>query len=1071
MPQPDFPDNATLAAGRDFAGRFTLRRELGRGGMGVVWLAHDRSLDREVALKFLPELFAHDEAAVDDLKRETRRALALTHPHIVRIHDFVHTGGLAAVAMEYAPGPSLSALRKARPAGFFEPADLQAWVAQLCDALDYAHLQARIVHRDLKPANLLTDESGGLKITDFGIAATLNDSATRVSRVIGSSGTPTHMSPQQMLGVVPAPSDDIYAAGATLYELLTGKPPFYSGDLVRQVQESIPPTIAARRAELGVKSAACAIPEAWERTVAACLAKDPGLRPATAAALLAGLRGARGARPAQRRQNRLFLAGAMTAAALIGASVLILTRSVKDAPPAVSPTETKPADIPPSPVVATTADSVQPSAKWVDDWIHRIQQTTPENRSAQSLAVSKLVADSRTPREIAERIQTAWSEAEKRLDLLAAREAAIAAHPWTRLLDDYRTNPRSWWKLSAVAEDPDVQKAEADIARASGSSPAGTIPPQLYMNRAYAAWNRILSLRKNYADAFTEQPSLPEKQHSEETSPPSYAPEERAWLSQQSGAISSTPPVLGDEFKNSQSMRFVPVGGRLLAVAQTETPVASYLAFVKDTGRKQPAGESDSSLPATGVSWLDARAFCDWLTAKERASGTIGGNQRYRLPTDEEWSWIAGLPPESGSSPRAKNGAMADHYPVAGNSPYELPSDNDRLITDARLAAPPSAPKWHEGNYGFNSPHTPASPAPVASFSPTHVPVTLKKRFKIHDLGGNVWEWCADMLDPADSGLGRVIRGGAYSVTKPGEALTSIRRSAPENIEAPDIGFRCVFEYASAESAPPEITEQRTELEQERIARFAVLNQQRAKTNGSAATPVATQLHRNSLGMEFMVARQAVKDPAFNQFNLVIGSGLMMSRYETRASEFALFAKAKGLAWKQEGDGNLPAVNVSWRQANDFCSWLNEQERTAGRLRLNQRYRLPTAGEWMLAGWTFRAVDLFFAKEKFPWDNSNWPPSAFKGNYALSGARSDPFDGPAPVGSFEPLNGVFDLGGNVWEWTSDDYQAGQNSAGKALCGGSFLSTDREELLITARRSGGPANAGARDIGFRCVLEP
>ena len=271
-----------FAAGQKVFERYTLMRMLGRGGMGVVWLAQDEKLRREVALKFLPEVVAQDREAIEDLKRETRRALELTHPRIVRIYDFVDDSRLAAVSMEYVPGSSLAVLKLDQPQKCFSVAQLAPWVQQLCEALAYAHTEAQIVHRDLKPANLMVDAKGALKIADFGISATLSDTATRASKQASSSGTPVYMSPQQMMGEKPAATDDIYSLGATLYELLTGKPPFYSGNVLLQVQNKVPPSLTARRAELGVESAE-AIPAAWEETIAACLAKQSEDRPQSAA--------------------------------------------------------------------------------------------------------------------------------------------------------------------------------------------------------------------------------------------------------------------------------------------------------------------------------------------------------------------------------------------------------------------------------------------------------------------------------------------------------------------------------------------------------------------------------------------------------------------------------------------------------------------------------------------------------------------------------------------------------------------------------------------------------------------
>ena len=283
-----------FAAGQKVFGRYALERILGRGGMGVVWLARDEKLEQEVALKFLPETLARDEEAIADLKRETRKALRLTHPRIVRIYDFVEDSRCAGISMEFVDGRTLTSLKLEQPDGCFSVETLRPWVQQLCEALEYAHAEAKVAHRDLKPANLMVDGRGGLKIADFGISATLTDTATRASRQASSSGTPVYMSPQQMMGEKPAATDDIYSLGATLYELLTGKPPFYSGNILLQVQNKVPPSIAARRAELGVTVAGAGgpgVPAALEETIAACLAKQPQDRPQSASEVWARLSG------------------------------------------------------------------------------------------------------------------------------------------------------------------------------------------------------------------------------------------------------------------------------------------------------------------------------------------------------------------------------------------------------------------------------------------------------------------------------------------------------------------------------------------------------------------------------------------------------------------------------------------------------------------------------------------------------------------------------------------------------------------------------------------------------------
>jgi hypothetical protein len=319
-----------FSPGQKVFGRFTLTKILGRGGMGVVWLARDEELEREVALKFLPELLSLDRESVAELKKETRRNLDLTHTNIVRIYDFVQDTRAAAISMEYINGTSLSAAKVDREGGVFPLEEVRRWTAQVCEALSYAHEKAKVVHRDLKPANLMIDAQRQMKITDFGIACSISDSVSRVSKNIGSSGTPIYMSPQQMLGEKPAPSDDIYSLGATLFEMLSGKPPFHTGNILLQVQSKVAPTIQQRREELGFKGAP--VPAEWEQVIASCLAKDAAARPLSVAAIAVAL----------------GLQGSFTAPvpAMGGGAMKEETASAVASSAALEPAESKPVRVP-----------------------------------------------------------------------------------------------------------------------------------------------------------------------------------------------------------------------------------------------------------------------------------------------------------------------------------------------------------------------------------------------------------------------------------------------------------------------------------------------------------------------------------------------------------------------------------------------------------------------------------------------------------------------------------------------------------------------------------------------------
>jgi len=266
-----------LTAGQRMFERYYLKRTLGEGGMGVVWLAHDRVLEQPIALKFIAPHLLQDKQEVERLKGETRRSLKLSHPNIVRIYDFIQTQQGAAVAMEYVDGWSLWSLRVDKPRQIFTVDEIVPWVRDLCDALDYAHNHAGIVHRDVKPANLIVNSRGQLKVTDFGLSRELHRGPARDASHPPIVGTDWYMSPQQWTGEPPAVADDVYSLGVTIYELLTSKPPFYEGDVFKQLHEDIPASMTERLFQFGIHDVV--IPLTWEETVAACLEKDATRRP------------------------------------------------------------------------------------------------------------------------------------------------------------------------------------------------------------------------------------------------------------------------------------------------------------------------------------------------------------------------------------------------------------------------------------------------------------------------------------------------------------------------------------------------------------------------------------------------------------------------------------------------------------------------------------------------------------------------------------------------------------------------------------------------------------------------
>jgi len=267
-----------LAEGQRIDGRYRLDERVGRGGNGVVWRAYDEELNLTVALKFLPDELAHDANSLSSFRSETRKGFDLTHPHIVRVHDLVQHDGLAAIKMEFVDGPNLDHRRAQAPGGCLDTVVLSPWVAHLCAALAHAH-KKEIVHRDIKPQNLLLTKDGELKVADFGIARRIAETRAGLPDQAGAgvAGTLAYMSPQHLAGHAPTPADDMYAVGATLYEMLTGRPPYYAGDIMTQIREGKLVPIERRRADL--KNHGGPVPPVWQDAIFKCLSKEASKRP------------------------------------------------------------------------------------------------------------------------------------------------------------------------------------------------------------------------------------------------------------------------------------------------------------------------------------------------------------------------------------------------------------------------------------------------------------------------------------------------------------------------------------------------------------------------------------------------------------------------------------------------------------------------------------------------------------------------------------------------------------------------------------------------------------------------
>lgn len=255
--------------------RYKLEKELGRGGMGVVYKGHDNQLDRPVALKFLGSLVDGSAEYKERFLREAKSAAKINHPNVIAIYDISMQEGNTFIAMEYVEGPNLHKYMLSK--GKLDPREAVNFIGQACSALAAIH-EAGIVHRDIKPENILVAKGGLIKVMDFGLAKADGYRLTAANVVMG---TPCYMSPEQVRGQEVDARSDLYAMGLVLHELLTGKTVFLDGDVMQRQLTEVPP-LPSTLVE--------GIPPLLDQIIMKCVAKKPEERIQTAKELVGFLR-------------------------------------------------------------------------------------------------------------------------------------------------------------------------------------------------------------------------------------------------------------------------------------------------------------------------------------------------------------------------------------------------------------------------------------------------------------------------------------------------------------------------------------------------------------------------------------------------------------------------------------------------------------------------------------------------------------------------------------------------------------------------------------------------------------
>ena len=546
---------------------------------------------------------------------------------------------------------------------------------------------------------------------------------------------------------------------------------------------------------------------------------------------------------------------------------------------------------------------------------------------------------------------------------------------------------------------------------------------------------------------------------------------------------------------NSLGMQFVPVPvgggptkGERVLFGVWDVRVQDYAAYAaanpkvdgswKTRNRDGVPVGREPEHPVTSVSWEDAQAFCQWLTAKETGEGKLPPGMKYRLPSDEEWSWAAGLPSEQGATPAEKSRKNSVDLPWGKDYP---PTKKVGNYADETFHG--KFPKDKEKDQPWIKDYTDgyATTSPVGSFP--------ANAYGLYDMGGNVWQWCEDWFDKDQKD--RVLRGASWPDHERRALLSSFRASSAPGSRNNNYGFRCVL--APATSTPPAAGT--------KSGLIGPNPTQSDLSNPASGTPEAATKDVplvNSLGMKFVpvpIGGGATK-----------GERVLFGVWDVRVQDYAAYAAANPQAdgsWKTQNRNGVPAgrepehpvVGVSWEDAQAFCQWLTVKETAEGKLPPGLKYRLPSDEEWSWAvglppeiGATPEEKNRKNNDVDFPW-GKDWPPTNKVGNYAdetfhakfpLPDAKEperiknewikgydDGYATTSPVGRF-PANayGLYDIGGNVWQWCEDWFDTSHKD--HVLRGASWIQSARGLLLSSNRSHYAPGYRGNL-YGFRCVL--
>jgi len=1086
-----------LQPGQRLAGCYLLLKQITGTPERTIWLANDEVLGKDVALHFLPPEFAGNADVAARLKDAVKRNRPLIHPHVLRTYDFIEEEDWSAISTDAFEGPTLADRLQD---GALEVGGIRPWVEQICKTLEDAH-RIRVAHGGLTPNDISVDSRGEVRLMNFGISAVIRD-ALRSSRSGANLSALSYASPEQLAGGKPGVADDIFALGVVVHELLAGEPPFQGAE-----REAAPTSIAAHRETLGHRGDP--IPASWEKAVAGALTTDPASRLTSAS-------------------QWWKVASSPITAEEEGAVSMVEPRASESEPP--SPSQASDALAAVAPVSKAVTDvetrekvaeeNAPPETTPIDEPQHReseaaassdqrapveVQRAEQAESSADpARSAPEAAPEAAPPEQVKERakheLTAASDEAARKPELRSKRRISqrvtpaegkartVAAVPPEELAERIRRE-----EAEAEARELGYDRGEDEGYRRTGRS-VGRARMALPIIGAAVGLLALFGLIKllvgspdvaSSRSGATTATTNPSTSTPVDSTPKTVTPERsndgaRPSDSSDSPKMGNLAEATNSRLDASAEKPATKVGSESLEANTTPAPTA---AKNEPEPAKTAAQEHEAALQRVQELETKLTSTKNEIAEKTKAlpqilksADEMAAQQKKRDDAAKKTEQAAQQAEQAATEKRrladeAKKAAtdLAEQIKTRreehGKTQEEVTTLRSSLAEDEKALAEAneavaSAAKRLEAET--------AKPAPAeqASAVVSGAPAAEREDSEAAKARN-------DERKRIDEEMAALRRKLAEQAQKLGATLDATRTAEASAAPAkePDL-MPLPSRTETANPLPLPLPSPDLALNKAESPRIAEPTPSAGLATAKVPKADANRQFMNSLGMKFLP---------------VAGAEPIFCIWPTRVRDFEAFARSTGLKstlWKDPGfkqGPDHPVVNVTWQEAVAFCKWLTIKDQKEGLIGADQAYRLPTDLEWSVAvglsnepGRTPEERDMS-VPDVYPW-GTVWPPPGGAGNYtgeetgsdvAIKG-YDDGFPWTSPVGSF-PANkfGLFDMGGNVWEWCMDTWNNG--SKARVLRGASWYNGALKLSLLSSCRVHASPDSGTDNYGFRVVI--